>query len=132
MTLLSNKKNMQLLDKLLRVSSYYVLIPKHLIADHYSTPHVILHDTGIGYGMVVVSFLVCIYYNVIIGWSLFYLFASMQSVLPWTLCDQWWNVASSCVNEVSTSFLISIFQIIHEPKNQVEHTICDFSLARKF
>jgi len=53
---------------------------------------------GIGYGMVIVSFLVCIYYNVIIGWSLFYLFASMQSVLPWTQCDQWWNEASSCVN----------------------------------
>nr|XP_026691008.1 sodium-dependent proline transporter-like [Ciona intestinalis] len=51
---------------------------------------------GIGFGMVTVSFLVCIYYNVIIAWSLFYLFASFQSVLPWTLCDQWWNKESYC------------------------------------
>uniref|UniRef100_H2ZGW8 Transporter n=1 Tax=Ciona savignyi TaxID=51511 RepID=H2ZGW8_CIOSA len=49
---------------------------------------------GVGFGMVAVSFLVCIYYNVIIAWSLFYLFASFSSVLPWTQCDQWWNKAS--------------------------------------
>uniref|UniRef100_H2ZFK9 Transporter n=1 Tax=Ciona savignyi TaxID=51511 RepID=H2ZFK9_CIOSA len=52
---------------------------------------------GIGYGMMVVSFLVAIYYNVIIAWSLFYMFASFQSVLPWTSsCGKDWNV-NSCV-----------------------------------
>lgn len=51
---------------------------------------------GIGFGMVAVSFLVCVYYNVIIGWSLYYLFASFQGTLPWTQCDQWWNNQSRC------------------------------------
>ncbi|XP_078682720.1 sodium-dependent proline transporter-like isoform X1 [Branchiostoma floridae x Branchiostoma belcheri] len=46
---------------------------------------------GVGYAMVVVSALVCIYYNVIIAWALYYLFASFTNVLPWTLCNQWWN-----------------------------------------
>lgn len=48
--------------------------------------------------MVAVSFLVCVYYNVIIGWSLYYLFASFQGTLPWTQCDQWWNEQSKCVS----------------------------------
>jgi len=56
---------------------------------------------GVGFGMVVVSFLVCVYYNVIIAWSLYYLFASFQSVLPWTACDQWWNKVSSCINSTT-------------------------------
>jgi len=51
---------------------------------------------GVGFGMVLVSFLVCVYYNVIIAWSLYYLFASFQSQLPWTRCDQWWNKLSKC------------------------------------
>jgi len=51
---------------------------------------------GIGFGMVIVSFFVCVYYNVIIAWSLYYLFASFQSVLPWTKCDQWWNKLTKC------------------------------------
>jgi len=46
--------------------------------------------------MLTVSFLVCVYYNVIIAWALFYMFASFQSKLPWTECNQWWNVESRC------------------------------------
>jgi len=58
---------------------------------------------GIGFGMVVVSFLVCVYYNVIISWSLYYLFASFQSRLPWTQCDQWWNNQSRCDLNITTT-----------------------------
>ncbi|XP_078602962.1 sodium- and chloride-dependent glycine transporter 1-like isoform X1 [Branchiostoma floridae x Branchiostoma japonicum] len=46
---------------------------------------------GIGYGMVVVSGLVCIYYNVIIAWTLHFLFSSFTSALPWASCDNAWN-----------------------------------------
>ncbi|KAI8499889.1 neurotransmitter:sodium symporter [Branchiostoma belcheri] len=46
---------------------------------------------GIGYGMVVVSGLVCIYYNVIIAWTLHFLFSSFTSALPWASCDNPWN-----------------------------------------
>jgi len=46
---------------------------------------------GVGWGMIVVSFMVGIYYNMIIAWTLYYFFASMTKKLPWELCDEWWN-----------------------------------------
>lgn len=45
---------------------------------------------GIGVGMVVVSALVGIYYNMIIAWSIYYFFASFTSNLPWEKCDPKW------------------------------------------
>ncbi|XP_070605459.1 sodium-dependent proline transporter-like isoform X2 [Erythrolamprus reginae] len=39
---------------------------------------------GIGVGMLVVSSLVSLYYNVIIAWTFYYLSASFQSPLPWS------------------------------------------------
>ncbi|XP_075912707.1 sodium-dependent proline transporter-like isoform X1 [Petromyzon marinus] len=39
--------------------------------------------TGIGYAMLILSVLVSLYYVVIIAWTLFYLFSSFQSPLPW-------------------------------------------------
>lgn len=50
---------------------------------------------GIGYGMVMVSFLVYIYYNIVIAYSFHYLFSGFQKVLPWTRCDAWWNSANT-------------------------------------
>ncbi|CAG5131873.1 unnamed protein product, partial [Candidula unifasciata] len=47
----------------------------------------------IGYGMVIISGIVCIYYNVIIAWNFYFLFSTINTVLPWTLCDQSWNTA---------------------------------------
>lgn len=41
---------------------------------------------GLGYAMVVISGMVCIYYNIIIAWTLFYMFASFTSELPWSSC----------------------------------------------
>lgn len=41
---------------------------------------------GVGYASVVVCFLVCLYYNVIIAWCVFYFVQSFQSPLPWTSC----------------------------------------------
>ncbi|XP_041476056.1 sodium- and chloride-dependent glycine transporter 1-like [Lytechinus variegatus] len=46
---------------------------------------------GVGYGMVVVSAIVGIYYNVIITYSLFYFFKSFARVLPWEGCHHSWN-----------------------------------------
>ncbi|CBY07711.1 unnamed protein product [Oikopleura dioica] len=50
---------------------------------------------GIGYGMCLVTFMVIIYYNVVIAWSVHYLFSGFQKVLPWTKCDEWWNTATT-------------------------------------
>ncbi|XP_029462565.1 sodium- and chloride-dependent neutral and basic amino acid transporter B(0+)-like [Rhinatrema bivittatum] len=46
---------------------------------------------GVGITMVLISTMVTIYYNVIIAYSLYYLFASFQSVLPWSDCFEWAN-----------------------------------------
>ncbi|ELU11417.1 hypothetical protein CAPTEDRAFT_171223 [Capitella teleta] len=45
---------------------------------------------GIGVGMMCVSGMVAIYYNMIIAWSLFYLFASFTNKLPWGHCNPEW------------------------------------------
>lgn len=42
---------------------------------------------GIGYGMMIVSSLVAIYYNMIIAWAFYYLFASFTDELPWKDCS---------------------------------------------
>ncbi|XP_068105669.1 sodium- and chloride-dependent neutral and basic amino acid transporter B(0+)-like [Hyperolius riggenbachi] len=44
---------------------------------------------GVGITMVLITTLVSIYYNVIIAYSLYYMFASFQSVLPWSDCFSW-------------------------------------------
>ncbi|GFY59060.1 sodium- and chloride-dependent glycine transporter 2 [Trichonephila inaurata madagascariensis] len=51
---------------------------------------------GLGYGMVMVSGIVCIYYNIIIAWTLYYIYQSYN--VPWATCDNWWNTPD-CVKE---------------------------------
>ncbi|KAH3833322.1 hypothetical protein DPMN_106628, partial [Dreissena polymorpha] len=46
---------------------------------------------GVGMGMVIVSALVCVYYNVIVAWTIYYLFLSLRAVLPWSSCGNVWN-----------------------------------------
>ena len=46
---------------------------------------------GIGYGMLMLSLYIGIYYNILISWSFFYLFSSFTSSLPWASCDNTWN-----------------------------------------
>ncbi|XP_058962097.2 sodium- and chloride-dependent GABA transporter 1-like [Pocillopora verrucosa] len=49
---------------------------------------------GIGVAMVIISFLISIYYNVVISWSLLYLYHSFASVVPWKSCGNSWNTAN--------------------------------------
>ncbi|XP_054639369.1 sodium- and chloride-dependent neutral and basic amino acid transporter B(0+)-like [Dunckerocampus dactyliophorus] len=44
---------------------------------------------GVGVAMVMVTLIVSIYYNVIIAYSLYYMFASFQSPLLWSSCIGW-------------------------------------------
>ncbi|TNN74450.1 Sodium- and chloride-dependent glycine transporter 1 [Liparis tanakae] len=46
---------------------------------------------GVGYGMMVVSTYIGIYYNVVICISFYYFFMSMTNLLPWTYCNNPWN-----------------------------------------
>ena len=47
--------------------------------------------TGVGVSCVIVSFMLCIYYVVVIAWCLYYMFLSFTSTLPWRKadCPQW-------------------------------------------
>ncbi|XP_073455242.1 sodium- and chloride-dependent neutral and basic amino acid transporter B(0+)-like isoform X2 [Aquarana catesbeiana] len=54
---------------------------------------------GVGFTMVIISTLVSIYYNVIIAYSLFYLFSSFRSYLPWNDCYEWAD--SSCQGTIN-------------------------------
>ena len=78
---------------------------------------VILIATGIGYGMVIISAIVCIYYNMIIAWTLHYFFNSFLAVLPWSTCNNEWNtercldssrrLALNMTNTTTTSPLVN-------------------------
>ncbi|BFZ09127.1 hypothetical protein BsWGS_12166 [Bradybaena similaris] len=46
---------------------------------------------GLGIAMVAVSAITSVYYNMIIGWSLHYMFSSFTSDLPFASCDNKWN-----------------------------------------
>lgn len=49
---------------------------------------------GLGYGMVIVSSIVMLYYNLIIAWTIFYMTVSFSSIfyqLPWQNCKAEWS-----------------------------------------
>lgn len=52
---------------------------------------------GLGYGMVIVSSIVMLYYNLIIAWTIYYMTVSFMSIfyqLPWQNCDAEWSTKS--------------------------------------
>jgi len=51
---------------------------------------------GLGYGMLFISFLVVIYYNMIIAWTIYYTFAGFASELPWTYCGNGSLTSQDC------------------------------------
>jgi len=67
---------------------------------------------GLGYAMVSVSWLIGLYYNVIISHVLLFLCASFASIgteLPWTGCDNYWNTPN-CIrpNYNDTQYNVTI------------------------
>ncbi|KAG8553304.1 hypothetical protein GDO81_003364 [Engystomops pustulosus] len=62
---------------------------------------------GVGLLMVTITTFVAIYYNVIIAYSLYYMFASFQSVLPWSDCFNWADEFCSKVPRVSCNVTIN-------------------------
>ncbi|XP_033474374.2 sodium- and chloride-dependent GABA transporter ine isoform X1 [Epinephelus lanceolatus] len=51
---------------------------------------------GVGLATVVISFVFSTYYNVLMSWALYYFFNSFESTLPWTSCNNTWNLAENC------------------------------------
>ncbi|XP_055538311.1 sodium-dependent serotonin transporter [Wyeomyia smithii] len=46
---------------------------------------------GVGYAICLIDIYMGMYYNTIIGWAVYYLFASFNTELPWTKCGNLWN-----------------------------------------
>ena len=64
---------------------------------------------GAGIGMAIVSGMVCLYYNVIIAWTIYFLYMSVRAVLPWTTCGNDWNTENCYLeddNKTSTTKLL--------------------------
>ncbi|KAI3382518.1 hypothetical protein SNEBB_010954 [Seison nebaliae] len=60
---------------------------------------------GLGIAMFIIVSYMNIYYNVIVGWSLYYLRLSFSYVLPWSFCDPKW-ATPNCVNDFSKDALL--------------------------
>jgi solute carrier family 6 (neurotransmitter transporter, serotonin) member 4 len=59
-------------------------------------------SVGVGYAICLIDVYMGMYYNTIIGWAVYYLFASFRSELPWTSCGNSWNT-ENCVPVLNVS-----------------------------
>ena len=67
---------------------------------------------GVGFAMVIGSIVVCIYYNVVMSYALYYMYHSFQPVLPWTTCGKEWTEGKNCIirsANVSISFILPFY-----------------------
>src|SRR6218665_442519 len=79
--------------------SYIILAYLRLCFDvlpPYLISVVFVCSTGIGIGYSILNAFVSIYYNIIIAISIYYIFGSLTSSLPWASCDNDWNT-DSCI-----------------------------------
>lgn len=53
---------------------------------------------GVGFAVLVISFLCTVYYNVLIAYVLYYMYESLKSDVPWRHCHNWWNTPN-CVKD---------------------------------
>ena len=57
---------------------------------------------GVGIAINFSNSYVCIYYNMLIAYSIYYLFKSLASTLPWKYCDQSWASKSEFIRKSET------------------------------
>lgn len=60
-------------------------------------------NKGVGYAICLIDIYMGMYYNTIIGWAVYYFFASFTSQLPWTSCDNVWNT-EDCMSVTNVNF----------------------------
>ena len=103
---------MNILQRNHHVFHLYITCLYHLLNNLFFTDFrskfvsLMFHSTGIGWGMVSISAMVCIYYNVIIMYSIYYMFVSFVNLdgeVPWIDCDNPWNT-KQCRQEAYPSF----------------------------
>uniref|UniRef100_A0A8C0FUW0 Transporter n=1 Tax=Bubo bubo TaxID=30461 RepID=A0A8C0FUW0_BUBBB len=77
---------------------------------------------GCGIAMLIISVLIAIYYNIILCYTLFYLFASFVPVLPWASCNNPWNTPD-CKDK--NKLLLDSCIVGDHPKIQIKNsTFC--------
>ncbi len=63
-------------------------------------------DSGLGWVVVWLAFIIAVYYNMIIAWTIIYFVASIPALfggdLPWKSCRNDWNSFSACLAHSST------------------------------
>ncbi len=102
---------------------------------------------GLGYGMLGSLTLVCIYYNVILAWAVYYTVAGFTSQLPWQYCGNEHNTPT-CYNKdmadecnrnatedmsyynntcIRVSEICSAFELTHNPEavDRQNFTVCN-------
>ncbi|KAI6208879.1 Sodium-and chloride-dependent glycine transporter 2 [Aphelenchoides besseyi] len=84
----------------------FPLVYMHLSIGQYSG----LSASGIGWALVLLAVPVSIYYNIIVAWSLYYLWFSIQGAflddgLPWSHCNQNWKSHFHCCELTPVSLM---------------------------
>ena len=72
--------------------------------------------------MIAISAIIAVYYNVIMGWSIYYLFSGFNSELPWAKCpdnvEETNSTSVSCTNDKASSYF---FEEVMQRKNGSEY-----------
>nr|KAI8727432.1 sodium- and chloride-dependent glycine transporter 2-like; partial [Biomphalaria glabrata] len=87
---------------------------------------------GIGIAMVLITFMVCLYYNVIILYGMYYCVVSLVSldtVLPWSTCDNSWNT-KYCVTEKLNIVNMSEQQAVNSTLDHMDFQCVNRILSR--
>ncbi|GFS85328.1 sodium- and chloride-dependent glycine transporter 2 [Nephila pilipes] len=66
---------------------------------------------GLGFGMAIVSAVVCVYYNVIIAWALYYIYQSYS--VSWSSCENSWNTPN-CVSQDIVSLQSNFSSVMNQ------------------
>ena len=77
--------------------------------------------------MVCVSAMTAIYYNMVLAWSFYYMFASFTSELPWGTCTNTWNGPCES-NSATVMFIYSRPLLSRSPKDSLKYF--DITLPR--
>ena len=66
---------------------------------------------GVGFCMIMVDIVVVVYYNVIIAWSIYFIYSSMSATLPWSTCDNLWNTIHCTTDHYKTDLNETLLNI---------------------
>ncbi|CAC5382395.1 SLC6A6 [Mytilus coruscus] len=81
---------------------------------------------GIGFASAIIVFLLNCEYNIILSWSLYYLFSSFTAVLPWSHGNNEWN-SENCTNLYKEKSVNSTISLLANVTADVEDVISNLS-----